>query len=345
MEIVLTDEFEEFLAAHGVLHEREFHHVHVAEVVECVVFVIHVSHTATHACSEVSASLAKHHHTAACHVLAAVVACTFHHSDGTRIAHGKAFTHTTVHVQFTAGGTIQSRVAGNDVVLCHEVGTASCWRQDADASAAESLAEIVVGFTFQTNVQTFHGEGTERLSCRALELDLDSALWQSFLAIFLGNRTRQHRAHGSIRVLDGVVEGHFLLVLDGFLSRSDDVLILHATHLRELTTIPVEWFVSLRLVEQTGKVNRLLLVSSLFCMYFNEFRMTNDVFESMHTHLREIFAHLFSQEREEVHHVVSLSSEASPQGLVLCGHTDRAGVGVALAHHHTSQHDERQCAE
>ena len=98
-------------------------------------------------------------------------------------------------------------------------------------------------------------------------------------------------------------------------------------------------------MEQTGKVNRLLLVSSLFCMYFNEFRMSDDVLESMHTNLSEIFAHLFSQEREEVYHVVSLSSEASPQGLVLCCHTYRTGVRVALAHHHTSQHDERQCAE
>ena len=274
-----------------------------------------------------------------------MVACTFHHSDGTRIAHSKAFTHTTVHIEFAAGGTIQSRVAGNDVVLCHEVRTASDRWQDADAPSRESLAEVVIGFAFQTNVQTLHSEGTERLSCRALELNLDGAIWQSFLAIFLGNRTRQHRAHGSIRVLDGVVEGHFLLVLDGFLSRSDDVLILHATHLRELTTIPVEWFVSLRLVEQTGKVNRLLLVSSLFCMYFNEFRMTNDVFESMHTHLREIFAHLFSQEREEVHHVVRLSSEASPQSLVLCCHTYRTGVGVTLTHHHTAQYDEWQCTE
>ena len=274
-----------------------------------------------------------------------MVACTFHHSDGTRIAHGKAFTHTTVHVQFTAGGTIQSRVAGNDVVLCHEVRTASCWRQDADASAAESLAEIVVGFTFQTNVQTFHGEGTERLSCRALELDLDSALWQSFLAIFLGNRTRQHRAHGSIRVLDGVVEGHFLLVLDGFLSRSDDVFVLHATDLRELASVPIERLVRVGFVEQSGKVDGLLLVSGMLGVYFDEFRMSDDVFQSMHTHLRKVLSHLFGKEGEEVHHILGTSHESGTEPFVLCGYTDGAGVGVALAHHHTSQHDERQCAE
>ena len=46
MQIVLTDEFEQFLTRDTVLYQRELHHIHVAEIVEGVLRVIDVGHTA-----------------------------------------------------------------------------------------------------------------------------------------------------------------------------------------------------------------------------------------------------------------------------------------------------------
>ena len=52
-----------------------------------------------------------------------------------------------------------------------EVDVTSCGRQDADATTGKTLAEIVVGFAFQTQVQTANGKGTKRLTCRTFEFD------------------------------------------------------------------------------------------------------------------------------------------------------------------------------
>ena len=48
-----------------------------------MVGVVDVGHTTTHASSEVTTGLAQHNHASASHILAAVVASTFNHSDGT----------------------------------------------------------------------------------------------------------------------------------------------------------------------------------------------------------------------------------------------------------------------
>ena len=98
-------------------------------------------------------------------------------------------------------------------------------------------------------------------------------------------------------------------------------------------------------MEQTGEVDGLLLVGGMVGVHLDELGVTDDVLQSVHANLGQVFAHLLSEEGEEVHHIVRLSTEAGTQGLVLRSHTHRAGVGVALAHHHTAEHDERQRAE
>ena len=68
-----------------------------------------------------------------------------------------------------------------------EVDVTSCGRQDADATTGKTLAEIVVGFAFQTQVQTANGKGTKGLTGRALELDIDGTVGQTLLAVLPGN--------------------------------------------------------------------------------------------------------------------------------------------------------------
>ena len=67
-------------------------HGQVAAGVELAVFVVHVGHAAAHAGGEVASGLAQHHHGAAGHVFAAMVARAFDDGGGTRQAHGKALT-------------------------------------------------------------------------------------------------------------------------------------------------------------------------------------------------------------------------------------------------------------
>ena len=70
--------------------------------------------------------------------------------------------------------------------------------------------------------------------------------------------------------------------------------------------------------------------------------MANDFLETMNTYLCEIFAHLLSQESKVVHHIFGTTLEMLTQLRILGSHAHRTGVGIALAHHHTTQHNERQ---
>jgi hypothetical protein len=82
---------------------------------ELAVLVVHVGHAAAHAGREVAAGLAQHHHGAAGHVFAAVVARAFDHRRGARQAHGKALAGHAAEEGLTAGGAVHHGVADDDV--------------------------------------------------------------------------------------------------------------------------------------------------------------------------------------------------------------------------------------
>ena len=163
MQVVLANQFQQFLARHTVLHQINLHHVHIAEVVERVLGVIDVGYTSRHTCGKVPAGLAEHHHTTACHILTAVVAGALDDGYGSRVAHTEALAYLAIDVQLARGGTVETGVAGNDIVFRMEVLMAAAGGQYRDASAAQTLAEVVVALALQPDVETAHGEGTKRL--------------------------------------------------------------------------------------------------------------------------------------------------------------------------------------
>ena len=147
---MLTDELEQFLATDRIFHKVYLHHIHVAEVVEGVVWIIDISHAATHACCEVPARLSEDNDTPAGHVFATMVACSFDDSNGSTVSHCKTFSHTTVDIKFAARSAIKTSVASDDVILGDKATVYSgVRRQDADASSAQSFAEVVVGLAFE----------------------------------------------------------------------------------------------------------------------------------------------------------------------------------------------------
>ena len=312
-----------------------------------MVGVIDIRQTATHAGGEVATRLSEHDHTTARHVFAAVVARALDDGDGTRVTHTEALAHTAIDIQLAAGGSVETRVAGDDVVLGTEIGTDASWWQDADSTARESLAKVVVALAFELQVEAAHGEGAERLTCGALELDVDGAVGQTGLAVLLGNHAREHRAHGAVGVLDGVVKVHFLLVVDGILSGLDHLLVLHAADFGELAAIPVEGNIGVRLMEKAGEIDGSPLLDgrTVERTNFQKLCSTDDILQMPNADFSEILAHLLGKEGEVVDDILGTPHEAGTEALVLCGHTHGTGVGVAFAHHHTAQNDERQRAE
>ena len=116
--------------------------------------------------------------------------------------------------------------------------------QDGDPAAAETFAEVVVALAFESDVQATNGKGTKRLSRRSLELDVDGVSGQACLTVFPGDDTAEHRRHGTIGILDGVVESDFLLALDSLLAGLDNLLVLHAADFRESSAVPIQGLVS-----------------------------------------------------------------------------------------------------
>ena len=176
VQVMLADEFEQFLARYTVFNETEFHHIHVAEIVEGVVWVVDVGNTTTHTGSEVTASLAKYNHTPASHILTTVITSALDDGYGSRVSDAKTLTDLSVDIQLSACSTVETSVSCDDIILCTEILTRTSWWQYADASAREALAEVVVALALELKVKTVYGKSTNRLACRSLELDVDGTV-------------------------------------------------------------------------------------------------------------------------------------------------------------------------
>ena len=204
----------QFLAVGGFFDEAQLHHFHIAEIVEIAVTVPDVGHTAGHACGKVASRLSEYYHASAGHVLTAVVTYALHYGCGTGVADGKALTCTAVDVNLAACGAIKQGVACNRVLLCLEV--APYRGQDGDASATQTFAQIIVGFTLKLEVDTRDKECPEALSGRAFELHVQRMFGQPFFSVLCGNDTGEHGAAGTVGIGDGVLQRDFLLVFYGF---------------------------------------------------------------------------------------------------------------------------------
>ena len=56
-------------------------------------------------------------------------------------------------------------------------------------------------------------------------------------------------------------------------------------------------------MQQSGKVDGLLLISSVGGVNLNQLRVSDNLLETVNTYFAKVLAHLLSQEGEEVHHV------------------------------------------
>ena len=169
-----------------------------------MVLVPHVGHATAHAGCKVASRLSQHDHAAPRHVLAAMVPHALYHGDGTRVAHGEPLSHGTVDVHLASRGPVEQRVARDGVLLSVEVRAHG--RHHRDASAAQRLAQVIVGLALQFEADALGQERAEALSCRPFELDVDGLVGQSGLTVARCHGPREHRAHRAVRVRDGIFQ-------------------------------------------------------------------------------------------------------------------------------------------
>ena len=179
-----------------------------------MVFVPNVCHASAHAGGEVSPGFAQHDHASAGHVFAAVVSHTFHDGDGSGVAYGEPFAGPAVDIDLAARGTVEQRVARNCVLFRIEVGAYG--RSHGNQSAAQPFAQVVVRLAFQFEADAVGQKRPEALSGGTFEFHVDGLFGQPFVAIPCGHGTRQHGSYGAIGIGDGVFQGYFLAMFEGF---------------------------------------------------------------------------------------------------------------------------------
>ena len=167
---------------------------------ERAVLVEHVGDATRHAGREVAAGAAEHHHDAAGHVFAAVVAGAFDHRDRAGIAHGETFAGNAAEVAFALDRAVEHGVADDDRFLRHDAGVGG--RAHDDASARESLADVVVGVAFELEGHAARAM-RRSLAGGAGELHVDGVVGQPFVAVALGDLAGEHGAGGAVDARPG----------------------------------------------------------------------------------------------------------------------------------------------
>src|SRR5215472_1835645 len=127
-----------------------------------------------------------------------MVAYAFHHSERSAVANGKAHPCDSRQVQFARGSAVKDRVAGENIATQRR----SLPRRNCDDSAAQPLADIIVGFTLQTKNDSRNEERSKALSGNALELEFDWRRRQSGRSNAAHNLSAQVSSNAAIFIRD-----------------------------------------------------------------------------------------------------------------------------------------------
>ena len=256
----------------------------------------------------------------------------------TGVADGKAFAYATVDIYFTAGCAIQKGVSGNCVLLSLEV--AAHRGQHGDASATQSFAQIVIGLTFQLEVDTRYEECSETLSGRTFELDVQCMFGQAFGAVLGGDSAGEHRTAGAVGVGNGIFKGNFLLFVYGIGGGIQHFHVFYVVDAVLLVYDVADGSSVVHTCQYFVEADELMLLDAVIRFAEDEVGTPDDVVQLFHSNLCQILAYFAGKEGEVVHKVFAAPDETFAQFRVLGGYTYGTSVLVAFAHHHASQYDE-----
>ena len=323
----------------------EIDHGEVAAPLEIALLIQHIGDAARHAGGEIASRRPDHHHHAAGHIFAAMVAGAFDHGDGAGIAHGKALAGDAAEIAFARDGAVQHRIADDDRLLRHDGRVRR--RADDDAAARQALADIVVALADEVERHAMREPGAEALAGRALEADPDGVLGQAGMAITLGDLARQHGAGGAVQVPDRQVELDRLLLLDRLAGKLDQLAV---EHLVEAVVLPLgitdgDLGRHVGLVEDAAEVEALGLPMVDGLALIQDLGLADHLGEGAEAERGHVFAHFLGDEEEEIDDVLGLALEPRAQHRVLRGDADRAGVEMAFAHHDAAGGDQGRGGE
>ncbi|GJD02058.1 hypothetical protein ColKHC_10883 [Colletotrichum higginsianum] len=221
--VVVLDDTTEVGDLGGLLYGFGLDHLGVELGQEVLVDIEDVGNTTRHAGSEVATSAAQNDDTTASHVLTAVVTNALDDSRGTRVADGESLGSNTAEEHCTLGGTVQTDVTDNDIVLGLEHGGAG--RIDDQATTRQTLADVVIGVTLELQGNTRGEESTEGLASGTLDVDVDSVQRQTIFTIALGDVVGERSTHGTVGVDNVALDPGRQALVQGQLGLRDELVV------------------------------------------------------------------------------------------------------------------------
>ncbi|GFZ47935.1 hypothetical protein JCM24511_05682 [Saitozyma sp. JCM 24511] len=301
-----------------------------------------VGDTARHTRGKVAPGETENDDTTTGHVLATVVTGTLDDEACTRVSDGETLSGDTADKGLTRGGTKEADVADDDVLLGLEGG--GLWRVHDEATARETLADVVVGVTLELDGDTGREEGAERLTGGALHVDVDGVARETGLSVLLGNVVRQGRAERAVRVDDVAVDLHGETLGDGRLGLVDEFVVETDVQLVVLGTDSVSGHIGAHEVsrlENRRQVEVLGLGRTESLVHTEVIGATDHLVDGAETELGHDGTKLLDDIVEKVDDLLRLASKFGTERGVLRGDTDGAGVLVASLHHDAAHGDER----
>jgi hypothetical protein len=117
-----------------------------------------------------------------------MVTYSFNDSGSSRVSNSKAFSSDTAEEACTAGGTVQTGVADDDVFLGFVSSTTR--RVDDKTTTRQALADVVVGITLKFKCDTRGKVGTERLTSGTLDVGVNGILRETFSTVTTADLVR-----------------------------------------------------------------------------------------------------------------------------------------------------------
>src|SRR6266704_1180792 len=286
----------------------------------------HISQAAGHAGTEIQAERPENDGYAAGHVLATVLADTFHYGKRTAVSDSETLTAAAGNEELARSSTVEQGVAGKHVPAPRSSEPGG----DGDGSTGQSLPDVVVGFALELEGYSLGKKGTEALARSAMKFLGDLGIDRVAVLAAAHQFAAQARANAAIRVLNRlglILEGQRSIEMDRIFQRRDvDAgLLLGGNAIRGGDRDNQERIHSRARTEPVVPAGELA--------------------ERTDAKLRETMAHFLSQRTEVRDHHLRFARESCAQLFVLGGDSHWASVEMALARHDASDGQQRGCAK
>ena len=140
-----------------------------------------------------------------------MITSTFNNCACTAIADAKAFTGAAVGKELTARCAIEASVT-EDHLTARVISSAG--GHHSETSTAKAFADVVVGLADQAHIHALHVEGTEALTCKPLEGEVELTV-EPGVAMTCSDLAGQASADAAISVDDRHGASQLTMALDG----------------------------------------------------------------------------------------------------------------------------------